>query len=676
MELSRLRNSLPLAFVLWAILCNSAILIIAGMQLSANTFWLRFLGYQAGAFFVSDALYRLLLYWPLTLPFWLPLLKVGGWQAPRRWGWQAMVLVVLQLALSVPVAQIDLSQTIQWRSLGEGAVIAGLSRPLAAATLILALTALVTKSAPACKAGCLLLALATIAASYLGRLLLEGPAIPRLEDELAYWIQSILIRDGRLVGLSPPPAGLSAGRWEELTLLPYVLRDGNLFFSAHQHGWSYLLAAFHLLSAAPYANLILGSISVVLLWITGRRLFPDSGRGAQWLAPGALILMPAHFFGAGNLMSHMSALCLEMASLLAWLAAGQALSRSRQIGMALLTLVALMALCFVRLQSGIAFILGLSAKEALALLFSDLRQPGDRQGPALRLAFLVFSVAIILSALLAYASLFPGGRVFFTSLYLDRHFHPGCQLPGFGPEYGCVPTYGTMGHSLRKLLLNGLEILQSLSIDLPLFGLPTVTVLAAGAVLSWPAVRKRPVLLLLVLLLCAHTAIYGLYWHNGGESFRGRYLLDAAYAPALLFGVLTSQLIVRVERMLPAFLAMFCLLSGINLLVQSRGAYVNVAIPPIHSLSALTADAPTNALIATSSEERDRIAPDEFNSHHLRMIPAQRMRAFVNDSAGTVAALAGWIDGDGFLRDSRGNYLLGPATDSELQIIARRTGAT
>lgn len=40
----------------------------------------------------------------------------------------------------------------------------------------------------------------------------------------------------------------------------------------------------------------------------------------------------------------------------------------------------------------------------------------------------------------------------------------GCHSLGFGPGHGCFPNYGTRGHSFRKSLLNGLDILGHLNL--------------------------------------------------------------------------------------------------------------------------------------------------------------------------------------------------------------------
>lgn len=660
---------LALAVVLSA---NAAAVILSAMGLTENVFWLRFRGYRDGAIFVSDFIRNMLLYWPLTIPISLWLLRRCAIELPRFWLRAGVAIGLLHVFLFIPVAQIDLAQGPEWSDLFRAGIIVGVSRPAAMLIVIATLLVMAPARGPLWIERPISI-IAALFAIYGLRLLIEGAALPQLEDEVAYWLQALLLRSGRLIGHAPAPAGITAERWDEITLLPYIMRDGDQFFSAHQHGWSYLLAFFDTVGAAGVANVLLALLSVWLCWIAVARLFPDSARAWRWLAPAALAAMPAHFFGSGNLMAHMSALCLEMIALLCWFRF-QGARKHRESILSLFAFVFVLAgLFFVRPQSGLAFCGGLIAAELLGA-FLPGGSSSHRQPILWRLSALFIALISALVALQLYAGLLPGGRIFLTGMFLDAHFSAGCQLPFFGPDYGCVPTYGSIGHSFRKLLMNLIEVLQSLSLDLSLFGLPALSLLAVLAALQWRGLFTPPAMTL-SLALFSHVLVYGAYWHNGGESYRGRYLLDVAYAPALLLVALSAPAGL-LQRCRSAGLAgAFALLMLVHLFFQSRGAYVNVAIPPYRSLPAAPGGAPLDAVVSAGGGEADRVVVEEHIAGRSRTISARALRAFVNDGAATLAATAVRIDERGLLRDARGNFLLGPATDAELRLISAHLGA-
>lgn len=672
------------------ILTNAALLALFALQISGNNFWFKLAGYAPGAFFVSDRLLQVLTWSPLLAPLWLWLLRRSGFVISKR----ALPALLVGLALLglffFPALQLNLAAPTPWRQLWTLAWTLGVARTLAAAFFLLGLFAWLTgvnraREAQGANARDAIDAsrirpwwlIAAFAAVALARYLYEGPAIPRLEDELAYRLQSFLFLSGQLMGAAPAPAGLTQERWNDILLLPFMLRDGEWFYSAHHHGWSALLAVFEAARLGGAANALLAVGALALIGPLLSAAAPASDRGDRTLAVALAASLPALYFASGSYMSHVAALALECAFALGWFL------YPRRAGW-LLTFAAGVALAFVRPQSAVALMGALLAVDALAAL--PARTAGaDALAPRryylLRALQTAAALVIGLALVRAYGGLFPADRLFFTEAFLAEYAAPGCQALGFGADRGCYPTYGTLGHSWRKFLLNNLEALQSLSLDLALFGAPTLAALVALAWRNPRMFRVGGAPLALLAVLGAHLALFGAYWHNGGESYRGRYLLDCAFAPVLL-----AVLLWRADRAgaalyggalqrfaLAASLAMLLL----NALALARGGFVNVAAPPFRSVNEFSSAPLSGALIVTAlnANSGPLRAPDEFEPGLVRTLEQRRVRAFLNDGYVTLAAAAKRFDERGRLRDASENVLVGPATDAEAAIIQADAGA-
>lgn len=664
------------------IAANAILLILFAAEISGNNFWFKLAGYAPGAFFVSDRLLQILTWSPALAPLWIWLLRRSGLFLSKRDLRPLLVGLALLWIFFFPALQLNLAAPAPWRQLWTLAWTLGVARTLAAAFFLLGLYAWL---APANRAShakddtsrirpwWLIAAFAVVA---LARHVFEGPAIPRLEDELAYRLQSLLFLNGQLMGSAPAPAGLSQDRWNDILLLPFMLREGPWFYSAHHHGWSAMLALFEAVQLGGAANAVLALGALALIGPLLSAAAPESDRADRTLAVALAASLPALYFASGSYMSHVAALALECTLALGWFL------YPRRLG-ALLVFAAAFALAFVRPQSAVALLGALIIADVLAAL--PARKAGadglaPRRFYLLRAFQTAAALAIGLALVRAYGGLFPADRLFFTEAFLAEYAAPGCQALGFGPDHGCYPTYGTLGHSWRKFLLNNLEALQSLSLDLALFGAPTLAALAA---LGW---RNRRIFrvggapLALLGVLAAHLVLFGAYWHNGGESYRGRYLLDCAFAPVLL-----TVLLLRAERSAHGLrggaLQRLALTAGLgilllNALALARGGFVNVAAPPFRSVNELSAAPPRGALIATAlnANSGPLSAPDEFRPGLVRTLEVRRVRAFLNDGYVTLAATAKRFDERGRLRDASENVLVGPATDEEAARIQTDAG--
>ncbi len=668
------------------IIANAALLVLFALQLSGNNFWIKLSGYASGAFFVSDRLLQVLTWSPLLAPLWLWLLRRAGLAFSKR----ALAVLAGAIALlwigSFPVLQLNLAAPLPWRQLWTLAWTLGVARSLAAAFFLAGLYAWFqrddsaldlerfdARDASRIRPWWLIAAFGGVV---LARFMFEGPALPRLEDELAYRLQSFLFLSGRLMGAAPAPAGLSQERWNDILLLPFMLRDGAAFYSAHHHGWSAILAVFEAAQLGGVANAVLALAALALIGPLLLAIAPASDRADRTLAVALTASLPALYFASGSYMSHVATLCLEIVFVLGWFLF------PRRRG-ALFALLAGLALVFVRPQSAVALLGALVAADLLALLPARAAAKGalaPRRFYLLRAFQTAALLALGLALLRAYGGLFPADRLFFTEAFLAEYAAPGCQALGFGPGHGCYPTYGTLGHSGRKFLFNNLEALQSLSADLALFGAPTAAALIG---LGW---RGRGRLhfggppFALLCILGAHLALFGAYWHNGGESYRGRYLLDCAFAPALLATLLWRSDGARaaggaaLQRF--AFTAGLALLA-LNALALTRGGFVNVAAPPFRSVNEFSPAPLSGTLIVTTLQANSGplSAPDEFAPGRVRTLDQRRVRAFLNDGYVTLAATAKRFDERGRLRDASENVLVGPATDQEAARIQAESGA-
>jgi hypothetical protein len=745
------------------VLINGLSTIIAALNLSANVFVLKATRWTDAQVWSLDLPQTWLYYSPLLFPLWYWILLRDGFQnsladrtaggnifgallrtippGARPWLIAGTILSVLW---GFPFAHVDLSggpapdSGVLLRHYWQSMVIAGLARPGAILFCAAGLWVLlrprkgsVTKWLFAALLGAILL-----------RIVLAGPAIPRLEDEVAYHLQALIFEAGQTRGrLSAELAatGISTARLGEILQLPYVFFDpvanagttgatsGALayFSSAHFHGWSAILAALSWLALKPYANALLVLLNFGLFaWLLRRVAADEFTSGDRITAAGALFLFacaPATVILTGTYMSHVAAQTLLLFLFLAHchIRSGTPLA----LPWSLAILAALIGMAFVRLQAAAPALLALTLADLMLIGTNGLsgrkRHEADSyfstRSAVLRLGVIATATLAALWIYDLYSRAQGAGDWFFTRAYLHRYFEAGCQAIGWGPGHGCFPTYGSLGHSFRKFLLNGFDRVSELNHELSPAGLPLLPLALLLAARHWRSLLDpRRVWLKFTLAFLGATGVYSLYFHNGGESYRGRYVFEAVFAFYLIFAKLAVlELEACFEKAGHAWrdrmgAVVFVLAPAIlftNVAFTIRGDYFSRFIQPYANINAVpefgtggsassarvpeadppearTTDAPllTNALISSRDlveqlgEREARTGafyyPLEFEPGARATIPIRGMKAFLNLGYATLAATATRLDSKGLPRDAHGNVLVGEATPAEIRSLA------
>ncbi|HXI19757.1 MAG TPA: glycosyltransferase family 39 protein, partial [Gemmatimonadales bacterium] len=281
---------------------------------------------------------------------------------------------------------------------------------------------------------------------------------------------------------------------------------GGRMYSPFPPGWPAALAVGSLLHLEWLINPLLGALNLLLAWALLVRLY--DGRTARL---GALLLAvsPWYLFLAMSFMAHQWTLtCALLAAL--------GVIRARQedgLGGALLGGLALGAVTLVRPLDGV--ILGV-------LLGLWVLGVGGRR---LRLAPLIvfgISAAAVTALNFAYNRALTGHAATFPVMaYFDRHYAPGVNALGFGPNRGLgwrgldpLP-----GHGPADVVIN--TLLNLFATNVELFGWGAGSLLFAAVAVFSPRRERSDHLLLSVIL--AVIAFHGLYWFSGGPDFGARY---------------------------------------------------------------------------------------------------------------------------------------------------------
>lgn len=700
---------------------------------------------------------------------------------PRFRGWLAAACA-LSLLFGFPFAHVDLSGApgpdsgVLLRHYWQSMVIAGLARPGAIFFCAAGLWLLLQRKRIAHgeeiasqsragllphRAGLLLFAILTLAVAL--RFALAGPAIPRLEDEVAYHVQALIFESGRLRGeLSGAllKSGISTARFEAILQLPYVFFDapnhsdplnhsGTIgasnagagvatghpsmamamadFSSAHFHGWSALLAGLAFVKLQGHANALLALLNFALFALLLRRLVSarngfagtaDDHRATRIFALFLFACAPATVILTGTYMSHVATQSLLLALLLAYTGlrfgasddakSPQQSGQSRRAewparaGWTLMLVGALVGLAFVRLQAAVPVAIALISSE-IALIAANLwsgreRPVGDAYwstpSALLRLSALAFAAGLALWLYELYTRALGHDHWFYTRVYFERYFEAGCQAIGWGPGHGCFPTYGSLGHSFRKFLLNGVDRVSELNHELSPGGLPLLALALLLALRHWRALLDpRGMQLRLLLAFLGGVGVYSLYFHNGGESYRGRYVFETVFAFYLLFAALCVQELARFfasrksgeggewrDHFACVLLALAPALLLINVAFTIRGDYFSRFIQPYAALGELPGPAVSQSVVSARDlveqlGEREPATgafyyPLEFETGQRTAIPLASMKAFLNLGYASLAATATRLDEYGLLRDRDDNVLVGDARPGEIRALA------
>lgn len=609
-------------------------------NLVANSFALKGGNFYGTQLVSSDLLARWIFWSPLLLPFWIRLLS-RALQLELR----VRLLVpaaAASVAMNFPFAAIDLSAPLPWVNLMQTALRDGLVQPSAFLFLVGGIAALARTDRIPIKHLLLLITGSAFAAAVL-KLVIAGPALPRLEDETGYHLQSLIFQSGALKGALSLPAGVSVEAVRSALSLAFVGQQGMEYYSLHLHGWPAFLSVMGAAGLAPFANILLWALNILLFHRLVKMHLPaEKSEWTRILPMAVFCLSPLLLFLSNTYMAHTLALTLSLIIVHTHERIQGTLGGLVWIG---LCLAAAFALVLVRPQALAPLAAGLLLTNLL-----DLRRPGV---PAV-----LRSLTLLAGAAAGYFAFQAYAENFGTDFPVNS---ASCNAPGFGPGHGCFPTYGTLGHTFTKTLFNTGDLWSRWNQELSPAGLP----LALLSIWLWLRQGRQAASRLALLysaIVVASVVQFGLFFHNGGESYHGRYLADSAFAMAMLAGILIQGELHGKDKSTFSTLAHRMIVPAVLILVPSsailqiRGEYVHPDIEPFRSASVL---APVkNAVIVVSGGGIDAEVPDAFTGETI-VVPRTLLRTYLNLGYGTLAATAARIGDYGLPQDASGNLLLG-----------------
>ncbi len=642
-------------------LYHGALLAVCAMNLMANNFVLKQSRFYDDQLVSSDLFARWILLAPLFLPLWIRWARsLGIFQF--RFNLAAGGFVVASILLNYPFYLAG-SGSSDWIDIARAAVRDGVTQPYAAVFFVgsvLSMAGQQTQPAAAnVEKSALRFLAGIVCAGLVLKIFLAGLARPRLEDEVAYHIQSLIFESGALRAKFTVPAGMMLDHLQNAAFVPFLIQSGPEYYSAHMHGWSAILAAFALLHVKPLAPFLLTIVNLGLFYTLCRHYLPEEKSASSRIVAFALFAAsPILLFLSNTFMSHTLALALSQAVVLshARLSAGKSFAA---VGLIVLVVCGF----FVRPQSMVPVVAALVIYEILKFL------AGDRSGVVLRLSLLIASCAASYGALRGYASLLGSASVIPMTDYVRLYLVDGCQSLGFGPGHGCFPTYGTMGHSFAKTLLNLGDLFARCNQELSPGALPLVLILVA---LAFRNVRKLQMAgpeMLFLLILLGTIAEFGLYFHNGGESYRGRYLAEAAFALFLLLGLLIRHEDLPVGMVARTAVTASAIMVPVIVCLQIRGEYFHPTLPSFASVRAFSLSASGAVVSSVSIQTEAETTRDAFTGRDIEISPERRKR-YLNLGYGTLAGTAVRINQSGFLEDADGNLLFTDLSDEDISALS------
>lgn len=335
--------------------------------------------------------------------------------------------------------------------------------------------------------------------------------IPHVTDEVVYTLQARIFAAGaRTAPAADVPSMLSYPFWV----------TGPKSHAAFPFGWPLLLAPFEGLGVGWLLNPLLMGVAVLLTHAVGRPLVGD--RSATTAAM-VVAVSPALVLLGASRMSHTSVLVALL--LAAWpvVAGGQSL---RWFAGGLGVAYAVLARPFDALLVG-GLLLAVGATRLL------------RQRSGARLALFVVPAGLAAAWVLADNQLLQGHPFAFPAdAFYDRWYpeRPDCNRLGFGPDVGCVPVDGALGHTLSTALGHAVD--RAVLLDRLMLGVPLMGLAALGAGL------RRPVLLVPLGLV----AVGHLFYWSPGLAYGPRFW--ALGVPGLALALATLP-VHRLGRTLP-----------------------------------------------------------------------------------------------------------------------------
>lgn len=332
--------------------------------------------------------------------------------------------------------------------------------------------------------------------------------MPHVEDEVAYLFQARTFAEGVLT-LPPPPEAAQPG-------LDYYLievKDGR-WFASTLPGWPAVLTLGVLVGAPWIINPILAGISVMLAYdITRRRAGTEAGDLVALMMGTSPWLLSA----AASLMPHTLTLTLI---LFAWWLVLRSEDTGRRRARAMVLAGLAMGLIFAaRPLDGL--VMG---------VLTGLWIVTGRESPILRAAQYSAGAVAVAALLLAYNAVITGNALLLPLTdYLNRHWGPGANAYGFGPDIGPPGGWVSLdlwpGHSALEALLNTVESVTSLEFDM--LGWPIGSL---ALVFAWAIWRKKAGFdLAMALVAGVVIVVMALYWFADTYYLGPRYWFVAAF---------------------------------------------------------------------------------------------------------------------------------------------------
>lgn len=333
--------------------------------------------------------------------------------------------------------------------------------------------------------------------------------LPHVEDEVAYLFQARTFAGGALSVPAPPEAALPG--------LDYYLlevRNGQ-WFSTSVPGWPLALAPFVALGVPWLLNPILAGISVLLAYdIALRRV----GRDQADLVALMMASSPWLLAAAASLMPHTLTLTLM---LFGWWMVLRARAASGPEARRLVLAGLAMGWIFMTRPLDGLVIGGLTGLWVLAGPGGTLRRAA---------VFAAGSVATG-SVLLLHNYRMTGSPMRLAlSDYLDRHWAPGANAYGFGPDIGPPGGWGALdlwpGHGPLEAVLNTVNLIASLQFEL--LGWSIGSLALVFAFFLWQG-RKLAFDWVMLAVIAAVVLSTAFYWFAESYYFGPRYWFLAAF---------------------------------------------------------------------------------------------------------------------------------------------------
>ncbi len=320
---------------------------------------------------------------------------------------------------------------------------------------------------------------------------------PHIPDEVVYLYHARYLTEGRLVMPLPPVAAAF-----DIDLME---TDEKGWYSPVPPGWPAVLALGVALGVPWLVNPALAGLNVLLTAVVLRRLYcPRTARLAVLL----LGVSPWYVYLGMSYMTHMWTLTCALVAVAGLLWARE----TGQVRWAWLSGLALGAISLIRPLDAVTV--------AVPLGLWSLGVGGRRQKITAVLALIVGAV-VLGSVQLAYNHALTGRATKFPIMaYNDKHYGPGSNDYGFGPNRGMGWQLDpNPGHDTFDALVNA--NLNTTAINSDLFGWSTGSLLLAAVGVL--ALSRREGDFLMMGLVASIFGFYFFYYFSGGPDFGARY---------------------------------------------------------------------------------------------------------------------------------------------------------